>query len=1511
MAITINNFEKSLNSFLVEDAKRLFTQKCVYDITITNEGAWTAYVEGGNDEYAIRLAFHGKEVVQSNCSCPYNGPVCKHGAALLFVLRQDYLDRFHDAEPLEQGQDALFVPKKNKNQNTDYTPEGLYTAYKALPDSEKRVIKIAALMYEPFPINKMIEVFNALFLHSDRGLTPSWAKIWLLELSQAAFLLYLSTGQYRIKSDFADYLIEKEFETDKEFRAILLRIQRIMEPNPTRTREFEPSERYFREMKFALLMGNLESFRANFFNTIQYSDQLTKFKQKELGKYFLPDAFNLEKLEKIPADIRSFLLVDMLSMMAAELRQPNAYFDYIAQNINKHPEDTQSNLARLVSQIAVYRGDWETISLVSSFFDDVQSAIFLGWQNLLRGSGTEAVEVFGVATKAMRKVTKNPKDILTNFGAFGQMLAQLQTQDASIYTKIEANHKQLSKYSGGYNQIYDALVAVVSYLKNEKNMAKKMLQNILPISEQNRFFLYLAMFWVDEKMLPMTTLKTMAERLSKTGYHWMAFELLTMLNRIEPSVEKWEIDLETLKNTPISKTAGTAKNKKGKTSIFDNIEPLVDLLPRIEEWETALNALMGMTATATKNAKVNDSRLIWLVDFENLQIQPKEQVFGKTGWSAGRNVALQRLMRAELNQMTDQDRRVSRSIKQYYGWSGGNEYAIETDKALPELVGHPLLFLYKSPQVAVQFVEDKPILIAKEVKDGYQLSFSQKIEVAGWSIVKESPTRYKLLRVTEDHARIAAQMTNNRLVVPAKGRERLQKVIEGLSNIVSVQSAFETTGNIPKIEPDLRICVHLLPIGDGFHVEFYSKPFADNPPYFKPGEGEALVIADVNGTRVQTKRQLKKEKENAAELLGKLEILRGVTPQHNTWELDDAEKCLQFLLELQPMVAEEAVILEWPKGEKFRITKIAGFEQFKMDIKEKNDWFEVNGSLQVDEGMVLNMQELLKLSESKSQFIELSPGKFLALTNEFRKRLQEINGLMNPQKDGSMQLHRLAAPAMSIFTDELKEFSFDKKYKKNLELLHKAFKAKFKVPENFNATLREYQTEGFQWLSRLAMWGVGACLADDMGLGKTVQALALVLDRADDGPTLVVAPASVCRNWNVEIGKFTPTLRPILFGEGDRTAAIDQAGPRDILITTYDLMTRESENFTKKKFATIILDEAQSIKNRATKRSETAMMLQGDFKILTTGTPLENHLGELWNLFQFINPGLLGSIDRFTEKFAGPIEKYRDENKRDQLRRLVQPFMLRRRKDEVLKELPAKTEITLTVELSPEERAFYEALRRKAIANLERDTEGVGGGQKHLQILAEIMRLRRAACHPRLVDENADFVDSAKLRLFGETVEELLDNGHKALVFSQFVGHLAILEAYLKKKNIAYQYLDGSTPLNKRQQRIEAFQRGEGDLFLISLKAGGVGLNLTAADYVIHMDPWWNPAVEDQATDRAHRIGQNKPVTVYRLVTEGTIEEKILKLHEQKRDLADSLLTGADVSARLTADDLLSLIKSR
>ena len=341
-----------------------------------------------------------------------------------------------------------------------------------------------------------------------------------------------------------------------------------------------------------------------------------------------------------------------------------------------------------------------------------------------------------------------------------------------------------------------------------------------------------------------------------------------------------------------------------------------------------------------------------------------------------------------------------------------------------------------------------------------------------------------------------------------------------------------------------------------------------------------------------------------------------------------------------------------------------------------------------------------------------------------------------------------------------------------------------------------------------------------------------------------------------------------------------------------------------------MLDEAQAIKNTATKRSQAVMALQGDFRMAATGTPLENHLGELWNLFRFINPGLLGTSEQFNTRFAGPIEKAQDKRAeagaRARLKRLIQPFILRRTKLQVLSELPPRTEIVLPVELTAEETALYETLRRDALQNLA--ALEAPESQKSIQILAEMMKLRRACCNPALVAPELK-LQSSKLTVFSELLDGLLENRHKVLVFSQFVDHLTLIRKHLDARAIAYQYLDGSTPMQERKKRVDAFQAGQGDVFLISLKAGGVGINLTAADYVIHMDPWWNPAVEDQASDRAHRMGQLRPVTIYRLVARHTIEEGIVELHKHKRDLADSLLEGSDLSARMSPSDMLRMLE--
>jgi len=366
-------------------------------------------------------------------------------------------------------------------------------------------------------------------------------------------------------------------------------------------------------------------------------------------------------------------------------------------------------------------------------------------------------------------------------------------------------------------------------------------------------------------------------------------------------------------------------------------------------------------------------------------------------------------------------------------------------------------------------------------------------------------------------------------------------------------------------------------------------------------------------------------------------------------------------------------------------------------------------------------------------------------------------------------------------------------------------------------------------------------------------------------------------------------------------------GSQDVLICSYGLLHQESELLASKEWSMLVLDEAQAIKNAQTKRARASIEISAGFRLALTGTPIENYLEELWSLMNFLNPGLLGSREAFQKRFAIPIERDRDANARQALRSLVRPFLLRRTKAAVLSELPPRTEQVISVEMGEAERVFYEALRKRALETI--DALEVATGKRKIHILAEITRLRRACCNPALIDPGIG-VPSAKLEAVMDLVDELLRNRHRALVFSQFTGHLALIRAALDARGIAYEYLDGSTPSAERERRVVAFQAGGAPLFLISLRAGGTGLNLTAADYVLHLDPWWNPAVEDQASDRAHRIGQERPVTIYRLIMQDSIEEKILHLHRDKRDLANDLLEGSETTARLSEDELLDLLRA-
>lgn len=464
------------------------------------------------------------------------------------------------------------------------------------------------------------------------------------------------------------------------------------------------------------------------------------------------------------------------------------------------------------------------------------------------------------------------------------------------------------------------------------------------------------------------------------------------------------------------------------------------------------------------------------------------------------------------------------------------------------------------------------------------------------------------------------------------------------------------------------------------------------------------------------------------------------------------------------------------------------------------------------------------------------------------------------------------------------------------------------VPQGLNTTLRDYQQQGLVWLQFLRQCRFGGVLADDMGLGKTVQTLAHLQVEKEQGrltrASLIVAPTSLVGNWFAEAKRFTPALKVLIFHGLERHSG--DFADYDLIISTYGLIQRDKARFIDYSFYYLILDEAQSIKNARTKTTQIIQQIPAQHRLCLSGTPLENHLGELWSLFHFLMPGLLGDAKQFRQFFRSPIEKFNDDQKRSMLAKRVQPFMLRRTKNQVANELPDKTEMMRIIELTGYQRDLYEAIRMSMEIKVREAIARQGMGKSHIVFLDALLKLRQVCCDPRLLalpEAKIAHGQSAKLDTLMELLENLIEEGRRVLIFSQFTSMLKLIEEQLISRNYLYLKLTGQT--QNRQTMVDKFQEGEIPIFLISLKAGGTGLNLTRADTVIHYDPWWNPAVEDQATDRSHRIGQENPVFVYKLITAGTVEETILTMQERKRQLFEGILSdNANGISGLTKNDV-------
>lgn len=941
---------------------------------------------------------------------------------------------------------------------------------------------------------------------------------------------------------------------------------------------------------------------------------------------------------------------------------------------------------------------------------------------------------------------------------------------------------------------------------------------------------------------------------------------------------------------------------------FIGKQPIFSRMQAVPEWERLLNTLILPEINKPLKEKAPVVvRLAYLIDVTRSEIMPVIQSHqGDTGWSRGRSADLRKLKEGQLENMTDHDVRIAGTILKESYHTYGTESYIFGERVWQEITGHPYLFLLDDPTVPVEVIKGQPELVVNGTGKGYIFSTNISDYTREIVLIKETPTRLRVIRLTPQQ-RSVLQTLKQIGTVPAEGKDKLLQALRNIGAHVTVHSNLDDTAtlNIKQRAADARIRVQLQPTGDALKASFFVKPFAVDPPYCKPGEGARHLIGVTNGERCQAIRDLEAEKSNLAKLMILIQEAVVQEVEDDTIIFEDPQDCLQ-LLEIIYRHPELAVA-EWPEGQKLKVRGVAHQTQLRVTIRRVDGkWFACNGELKVDEDTVLSLKELLDaVKVSNTRFITLQNGEFLSLTTKLHRQLNELASISLTEHE-QIHIRPLAAHMLDELLEGAGNTDTDEHWKALRARQATAEAIHPEVPATLQTQLRPYQEEGFRWMARLANWGAGACLADDMGLGKTIQAITMLLYRASEGPALVVCPASVLPNWANELYRFAPSLQVKQISNGSRAAVLKTAGPFDIVLITYGVLQSEDKLLAGVNWNMVVLDEAHTIKNYQTKTSKAAMALQAGFKLILTGTPVQNHLAEIWNLFNFINPGLLGNLQHFNKQYATPVIYNAESSVTKHLRKLISPFMLRRTKTAVLDELPEKTEIVKMVSLSPDEAAFYEAMRLSAVENIKKYSREKNS-KHHLNTLTEIGKLRMAACNVRMIDPEVD-IHSSKLAVFLEIVKELIDNNHRALVFSQYVRHLELVRQALDELCISYCYLDGSTPIPAREKVVQQFQSGEGSLFLISLKAGGTGLNLTAADYVIHLDPWWNPAIEEQASDRAYRIGQTRPVTIYRLVAKHTIEEKIIALHHSKRDLADRLLEGSDISGKLSTEELLSLI---
>lgn len=623
------------------------------------------------------------------------------------------------------------------------------------------------------------------------------------------------------------------------------------------------------------------------------------------------------------------------------------------------------------------------------------------------------------------------------------------------------------------------------------------------------------------------------------------------------------------------------------------------------------------------------------------------------------------------------------------------------------------------------------------------------------------------------------------------------------------------------------------------------------------------------------------------------------------------DEIYNFVMTYLPILQKKAKVYY---SESFKTIKIHSNRTYSGRVSLSNeDFLEFSFNINdVDKGVLPKVFDTIR---KRKRFFKLPDGSYLPIDDGLYDMVNIMDALDLTSKDLKSDVIRLPKYKAFYLDEKLKEskIEFDRnlEFKKLIKNLKEPQKMAFEIPKGFIGTLRNYQVRGYKWLKILASYGLGGILADDMGLGKTIQAIAFLL--SENGrhkePAIVICPTTLVYNWESEINKFAPSLKTLVISgsKSERKTQMNNLNMSDVVITSYPLIRRDIDDYENVRFSYCIIDEAQYIKNPNSLNAESVKKIKAKGYFALTGTPIENSLTELWSIFDFLMPGYLLSHRKFLEKYEKPIVKNNDKDRLLDLSKHIRPFVLRRLKSDVLKELPQKIETTSVAELTKEQKELYVAYLENAKGEIAEEIKSKGFDRSRIKIITALTRLRQICCHPSMFIENYKG-NSGKMDLLMELLQELKEGGHRVLLFSQFTTALKLIEKNLIKEEISYLYLDGETKSQERSALVKSFNESDTDVFLISLKAGGTGLNLIGADTVIHFDPWWNPAVEDQATDRAHRIGQKNTVQVIKLITHGTIEEKIIKLQEKKKEIINSVINpGETFVSKLNEEEIKEL----